>query len=99
VAPGRDLNRLRYFGQKSWFDMLLIDIGIDRIGIDRYLVCFMNYPAKGHMASKGLWLLLIFTKTGSLNSLNVGSTGIWGSFPDIIEYKSLSGSLFSLLPF
>jgi len=46
VASGRELDRLRYFGLKSWFDVLLIDIGIDR----KYLVCLMNYPAKGHMA-------------------------------------------------
>jgi len=46
VVLGRELNRLRYFGLKSWFDVLLIDTGIDK----KYLVCFMNYSTKGHMA-------------------------------------------------
>jgi len=40
VASDREFNRLRYFGKKSSFDELFIDIRIDK----RYLVSFMNYP-------------------------------------------------------
>jgi len=46
VALGKVLDRFIYFGQKSWFGKLPIDIGIGR----RCLVCFINYHVKGHMA-------------------------------------------------